>query len=95
MVKTITVEEIKSLINKAKIIDLRPAIKYTNGHIPTAINIDQDLLYKNPYNYLNKYEQYYLYCSYGKNSINLCRFLDGLGFNVVNINGGYDLWLKM
>ena len=39
---------------------------------------------------LNKNTVHYLYCRSGMRSHIACSYLEGLGFNVVSIEGGYE-----
>lgn len=86
---------IKDLINKDNInvIDIRSIEKYNDNHIKNAINIPYILLLKNPSKYLNKNEEYYIYCQYGKNSLKVCNILSLKGYKVYNIKEGYEGWL--
>lgn len=92
MFESIFVDELKYL-NNINIIDIRSIEKYNSNHIPNARNIPFEKLIINPSNYLNPSEKYYIYCQRGINSKNVCRILKNLGFNVVNINGGYEAWI--
>ena len=92
MVLNISIKEVlkKSNIN---IIDIRSVEKYNDNHIKGAINIPYILLLKEPEKYLNKNEEYYIYCQYGKNSIKVCNNLALKGYKVYNILEGYEGWL--
>ena len=52
---------------------------------------DQLLLY--PDKFLNKFTKYYIYCQKGFKSKGLCAILCSKGYNVININGGYEAWI--
>lgn len=78
-------EYIKS--NKAIVIDIRSPYDYSNGHIPSAINI--------PYHdfeavkeQIAKDKTLVLYCERGGTSLILARDLSKEGYNVKNIYGG-------
>ena len=75
------------------IIDIRSREKYNNNHIPNSINIEFDKLILSPEKYLEKDKIYYIYCQRGKTSINACINLYKLGYNVINIMGGYENWI--
>ena len=90
MIPSISVNEV---INKNNIIDLRNAQNYNNNHIPNAINIPFEKLIANPSKYLNKNEVYYLYCRRGITSLKACKILRNMGFNTINIDGGYEKWI--
>ena len=42
---------------------------------------------------MNKNEKYYIYCQQGLQSRELCQILANMGYNVVNIIGGYENWI--
>ncbi len=86
---------IHDLLNKnnINIIDIRSVEKYNDNHIDNAIHIPMLLLLKEPSKYLNKNEDYYIYCQYGKNSYKVCLNLIKQGYRVYNILGGYEAWL--
>ena len=90
--KNIRIEELLKKINPI-IIDIRNEQSYNNRHIDGAINIPYLKLIANPNKYLNKQEQYYIYCQKGITSQKICAYLLSLGYNVINIIGGYEEWL--
>ena len=75
------------------IIDIRTNYEYLNGHIPTAKNIDKNVLVMYPNKYLNKEDTYYIYCQSGHSSNNIVNMLNSKGYNTVNIQGGYNNYL--
>lgn len=93
MMTTITVPSLMSILDSINIIDIRNAMNYNNNHISGAKNIEYSLLINNPQKYLNKNEKYYFYCSRGVTSHKLCSYLSKLGYNVVNIAGGYESYI--
>lgn len=76
------------------IIDIRNRNSYIMGHIPGSINIDYFELLMNHQKYLKKEEKYCLYCDSGKRSLTLVNKLKSLGYNVVNLEGGYNNYLR-
>ena len=76
-----------------KIIDIRSRDKYNINHIPGAINIEYLELLSNPNRYLNKNDTYYLYCTSGYTSSIVVDKLNIMGFNTVNIDGGFNNYL--
>ena len=92
---SISMEELleKMKYEKVNLIDIRSNIKYQNSHIPGAINIPSNNLINNPNNYLNKAEEYYLYCSSGHTSSSVVNILNNVGYNTKNILGGYNYYL--
>ena len=93
MMSTITVPSLIPLIGNINIIDIRNSMSYNNNHITGAKNIEYTLLVNNPSKYLNKNEKYYFYCTRGMTSNKLCSYLSRLGYNVVNIAGGYESYV--
>lgn len=75
------------------IIDVRSNNKYNANHISGAINIESFELLANPNKYLNKIDTYYLYCDSGYTSGIVSNRLNMLGYNTVNIEGGYNNYL--
>lgn len=75
------------------VIDIRTNYEYLNGHIPTAKNIDKNVLVMYPNKYLNKEDTYYIYCQSGHSSNNIVNMLNSKGYNTVNIQGGYNNYL--
>lgn len=89
----ISINDLMLIINQINIIDIRSAQSYNNNHIPNARNIPLEKLITEPDKYLNKNEQYYIYCQKGLSSENICSILSKLGYSVVNIEGGYESWI--
>ena len=58
--------------------------------LPNAKNIPMNFLITNPDNYLNKEEEYYIYCNRGINSKKVCEVLNNLGYKVINLSGGFE-----
>lgn len=79
--------------NNINIIDIRDKNKYIVSHVFNSINIDVFELKNNPYKYLNKDDIYYIYCDNGYKSKRIVSHLNSLGFNTVNINGGFYNYL--
>ena len=86
--RSISVRDVINL-NNPIIVDIRSSYYYNIGHIVGAINIPYYNLINNYSHYLNKYDMYYLYCDTGDKSILIVDRLNSLGYNLVNIEGGY------
>lgn len=86
--------EPSNLNSNLNIIDIRDKQAYIKGHIYNARNIAMNLLINMPERYLNKNEKYYIYCSSGYKSQKCCKLLSMIGYNVVNVVGGYDKYIK-
>ena len=88
----ITIDDFLKLSN-LNIIDIRNEQSYNNNHIPGSINVPYNKIITNSNLYLKKGTRYYIYCQRGITSSKLCSYLLTLGFNVVNILGGYEEWI--
>ena len=93
MIDNINVEQLKLIVSKINIIDIRSVEKYNSSHIQNSINIPFNKLLVEPSIYLRLNETYYIYCSKGIKSLSMCIYLSKLGYKVININGGYEKWL--
>lgn len=80
-------------IKDANIIDIRSSAKYSDNHIPFAVNIPYNKLISNPSKYLNKYGTYYIYCQKGITSKDCVNVLRAIGFNAFSIIGGYEEYI--
>ena len=82
---------IKQLMNlqNPKIIDIRDNYSYSQGHINNAVNIPYYSLLSNYSIYLNKTDTYYLYCDYGKQSMEISNRLNLFGYHTFYIKEGY------
>lgn len=82
---------IKQLMNlkNPKIIDIRDKYSYSQGHINNAVNIPYYSLLSNYSIYLNKTDTYYLYCDYGKQSMETSNRLNLFGYHTFYIKEGY------
>ncbi len=89
--KQIYPNELKPSYN---IIDIRDSNLFNKGHIYNAKNISMNLLTNMPEKYLNKEDVYYIYCSSGYKSQKCCKLLEMVGYNVVNVSGGYEKYIE-
>ena len=92
MVDSISVYKLKNLKN-INIIDIRSIEKYNNRHIDGAINIPLEKMLVHFNKYLNKNKRYYIYCQMGVQSRKLCQILKNNGYDVVNVQGGYEAYI--
>lgn len=88
MIKEINVLDITSDMNIIDIreldeVKLKPAVGYDFPVIPMM-----ELLY-NPDTYLDKDKCYHLFCNSGNRTYQSCSYLQSLGFDVINLQGGY------
>ena len=89
----LSLSEVLSVDNPI-IVDVRDKYSFSLGHIPGAINIAYYNLLANYSHYLNKYDTYYLYCDYGKQSEEISERLNSFGYKTYNIIGGYEKYLE-
>ena len=76
-------------LNNIKIIDIRDNYTYNQGHINNAINIPYYSLLSNHSIYLNKKDTYYLYCDYGRQSMEISNRLNLFGYHTFYVKEGY------
>ena len=76
-------------IDNPTIIDIRDNYSYNEGHIKNALNIPYYSLLSNYSLYLNKHDKYYLYCNYGKQSMEISNRLNSFGYNTYYVKEGY------
>lgn len=87
-VNSINVNELKDLLGRINLIDIRENYEYKSGHLPKAKNIPMDKILSEPDKYLNKDKEYYIICQSGGRSAGTSRKLKAMGFNIVNVSGG-------
>ena len=92
MVDSISIYKLKKL-NNINIIDIRSVEKYNNRHIEGAINIPLEKMLINFNKYLSKSKKYYIYCQMGVQSRKLCQILKNNGYDVINVEGGYEAYV--
>ncbi|MGJ7437903.1 rhodanese-like domain-containing protein [Streptococcus equinus] len=82
-------EKMKS--ESCNIIDVREKVEFAMGHVPTAVNLPLSE-FVSGYQVLDKDITYHIICQSGARSGQACLFLEGQGYNVVNIAGGTSAW---
>ena len=90
--KEVSIEEIINKLDELNIIDIRDNYRFNIGSIPNSRNIPMNFLAMNAGNYLNKEETYYIYCEHGISSKLTCHKLVEMGYDVINIIGGYNAY---
>lgn len=81
-------------INFKNTIDIRKIEDYNRGSIPNSINIPRKNLLLYPEKFLNKEKKYYIYCESGEKSLKVSKELKELGYNTINVEGGYNAYKK-
>lgn len=75
------------------LVDVRTAEEYDTGHLENAININwYDPQFTNKIQAIDKEKTVYLYCKMGGRSAKAAAVLDSLGYNAVNLTGGYEVY---
>ncbi|KGL62695.1 rhodanese-like domain-containing protein [Polaribacter sp. Hel1_85] len=97
-IKTISTLELKDLLSKDKvqIVDVRTKNEIKYGFIESSIFIDffDNNFTEKAVNKLDKNKPVYLYCRSGNRSGNATKLLQGKGYEVYNVLGGYNQWKK-
>lgn len=88
-IKSMRVNELDESLIKNKLIDIREPYETKSGTIKGAKKIPMNTLLKNPEQYLNKEEEYYIMCQSGMRSSRTSKTLHKLGFKVINVSGGF------
>lgn len=86
--KSISVHDLKDMLGKVNLIDVREVYEYKRGHVPKAKNIPMDNILSQPDKYLDKSKEYHIICQSGGRSASVCNSLTAKGFNVINVSGG-------
>lgn len=94
-VNSINVNELKDLLGRINLIDIREPYEYKNGHLPTAKNIPMSKILSEPDKYLNKDKKYYIICQSGGRSASTSKKLKGMGFDIVNVSGGTSSYAEV
>lgn len=92
--KEISTKELQNLVEENKdlnIIDVREVDEVAQGKITGALNIPLGLLEFRMHE-LDKSKEYIMVCRSGGRSGRAAQFLDGQGFNVINLTGGMLAW---
>lgn len=92
--KQVLFTDINELVSSddVQIIDVRGPQLYNQGHIKGAINIPVPMVRSN-LDKIDKSKIVYVNCQIGYNSYNVVRSLTNLGYDAVNIAGGFS-WLS-
>lgn len=77
------------LLTDPIIVDIRASYYYGLGHIKGSISIPYYNLLSNYSHYLNKHDNYYLYCDSGDQSREIADRLRKFGYKTTSIEGGY------
>ena len=91
LLKTAQWNEIEDFTSRGyELIDVRTSGEFAQGHIPRAINISVDEIRERQSEFTSK--NLLVYCQVGQRGHTASLLLKELGFNVVNLDGGYQTW---
>ncbi|TLQ03390.1 rhodanese-like domain-containing protein [Pediococcus stilesii] len=93
MLKNINMDEFTKKIQKEdlNLIDVREVFEYQMGHIASAKNLPLSNL-QDEVQTLDQNQTYYVICRSGARSANAGAYLDQLGFDIINVQGGMNAW---
>jgi len=95
----ITVYELKAKLDEVRIIDVREAEEFSEGHVPNAVNVPlgafiRDLKRKGE-ELVPKDKEVVVYCGSGVRGGIAASFVQEKGWeNVKNLTGGYAAWTE-
>lgn len=96
--KSVPAKEFATIIEDTNVVrlDVRTVPEYLRGHIEGSINIDvlKDSFEIKAINSLDKSSTIALYCRSGRRSKDAARILAENGFNVVELESGYNGWTE-
>lgn len=94
IVKVAHIEKVDELIkNKELVVDVRTKEEFEVGNIEGSINIPLDEI-RDRINEFPKDKKIYLTCQVGVRAYNGTRILRGLGFDAINVDGGYRSYIQ-
>ena len=86
-------KEAHALVDKgAKLLDVRTASEFSQGHLPNAIHIPVSDLERRLSELGDKDQTFIVYCASGVRSARAKRFLIGAGYSKVHDLGGMSNW---
>lgn len=83
-------------LNNVMLVDVRTPEEYEAGHLENALNINwYDADFAERFETVEKDKTIFVYCKKGGRSAKAQEKLKAIGFtDVVNLEGGYDAWMK-
>ncbi|TCI24261.1 rhodanese-like domain-containing protein [Exiguobacterium sp. SH3S2] len=92
--KTITTTELETLLSTDEtlnLIDVRETDEFAGGHIKQAKNVPLSE-FSAKVDELDRTKPIHVICAAGGRSMNASAYLDSLGFDVINVDGGMMSW---
>lgn len=82
-------------IAKGTLVDVRTPEEFANGHLEDAVNIDwKSSDFRDQVRRIPRDKPLFLYCHKGGRSARAAVVLDSLGYEVIDLLGGYEAYLK-
>ena len=81
-----------ALEHGAYVVDVREPYEYDEGHVPGARSMPMNTI-PDRHDELPRDRTVYLVCAVGVRSMQVARYLDQLGFDVRNVEGGTSEWI--
>lgn len=78
----------------AHLIDVREQNEWDAGHAPTAQHLPASSLLENLDQLPEDDEALYIVCRSGGRSFQVAQWLNGNGFEAINVAGGMDIWFE-
>ena len=76
------------------LVDVRTPGEYQGGHLDGALNIDwMSGEFLKAWDTIDRDRKVYVYCKVGGRSAEAARVLDSLGYDVVDLTGGWDAYM--
>ncbi|MDG1572070.1 rhodanese-like domain-containing protein [Robiginitalea sp. M366] len=83
----------QAMPENAVLVDVRTPEEFGEGHLDGAQNINwMSPEFANQWQDISKDRTVYVYCKVGGRSAKAAHFLDSLGYNVVDLTGGWDAY---
>lgn len=96
--ESLSVEDFEKVISESNVqlVDVRTPDEYSSGHIKGSINIDaMDSSFETSVDELLCVERpVAIYCRSGRRSKSAAEVLSGKGYDVVELNLGYNAWVE-
>lgn len=92
--KTISTTELETLLHSNEalnLIDVRETDEFAAGHIKQAKNVPLSE-FSEKVDQLDRTTPIHVICAAGGRSMNASAYLDSLGFDVINVDGGMMSW---
>ena len=90
--KSITTNELAGLVG-VTIVDVREDDEFASGHAAGAINLPLSTFAEH-FEEISKDAPVYVICQSGGRSARACDYLEGQGYDAINVEGGTSDWIS-